>query len=127
MISVSFTGTRKGMTPAQTAQLHMVLGSLRNQQSTHANEFHHGAAEGADSQAETIARSHGWFTVAHPAGEDPLARNRLIVACGDILIAAPSGDKEQLRSGTWATVRYARAAGKPVIMLSRAEVWNEVA
>lgn len=57
--------------------------------------------------------------MVHPAGDDPLARNRRIVAAVDVLIAAPETDREELRSGTWATIRYARAAGKPVVMLSR--------
>ena len=49
----------------------------------------------------------------------PLVRNRNIVRAVDIMIAAPATDKEELRSGTWATVRYCRQARKPVIMLSR--------
>jgi hypothetical protein len=42
-----------------------------------------------------------------------LARNRDIVNESDRLITLPKGP-ETLRSGTWATVRYAVEAGKPV-------------
>ena len=48
-----------------------------------------------------------------------LERNRDIVDACDILIACPRTLKEELRSGTWATVRYARKVGKPVAIL-----WN---
>lgn len=124
-MKVGFTGTRSGMSAAQEAQLTFLL--LHGLNST-VTEFHHGAADGADSQAETLVNSlrsahphllghvriHRWLT-----DDKPLQRNRKIVAHVDILIAAPRRDLEQLRSGTWATVRYARAAGKPVVMLSR--------
>jgi nucleoside 2-deoxyribosyltransferase len=92
------------------------------------DEFHHGAAAGADEQAANAVSvaKQTWPNllaqaeiIPHPAGSDPLARNREIVDSIDILIAAPLKDDEELRSGTWATVRYARAAGKPVVMLSR--------
>lgn len=46
----------------------------------------------------------------------PLARNRTIAAA-DALIAAPKGFAEELRSGTWATVRYARALGRPILII----------
>ena len=44
-----------------------------------------------------------------------LVRNRAIVAEGiDGLIAAPKGWVEEQRSGTWATIRYARQAGRRI-------------
>jgi hypothetical protein len=33
------------------------------------------------------------------------------------VIAAPMSSAEILRSGTWATIRYARKAGKPVLII----------
>jgi len=42
-----------------------------------------------------------------------MARNRAIVADADVLIGAPPTDFEVKRSGTWATLRYMRKAGKP--------------
>jgi predicted Rossmann fold nucleotide-binding protein DprA/Smf involved in DNA uptake len=44
----------------------------------------------------------------------PLDRNRDIVDAAAVLIAAPKEMTETLRSGTWATVRYARKQGKQV-------------
>ena len=104
------------MSQAQKLQLHVVLEGLA------VDEFHNGAARGADEQAAKIALTHVLYresVIAHPTGPDPLVRNREIVAACDVLIAAPSEDKEQIRSGTWATVRYERAAMIPVVMLSR--------
>lgn len=43
-----------------------------------------------------------------------LWRNHQIVDATSALIAAPFGFEEELRSGTWATVRYARKLGRPV-------------
>jgi hypothetical protein len=34
-------------------------------------------------------------------------------------VACPRTDQEQRRSGTWATVRYARKVGKPVLIIGR--------
>lgn len=119
-----FTGTRRGMSPAQLRQLRKFLSWV----GVMMDEFHHGAAEGADTEADILLKHlklaspnlfAGVTIVPHPAGKDPLKRDREIVALVDLLIAAPAGDKEELRSGTWATVRYARAAGLPVVMLSR--------
>jgi predicted Rossmann fold nucleotide-binding protein DprA/Smf involved in DNA uptake len=45
-----------------------------------------------------------------------LERNHAIVNESDFLIAAPDGP-ETLRSGTWATVRYARKVGKRVLVI----------
>lgn len=53
----------------------------------------------------------------HYFNSDPLARNREIVARCDHLLACPAEPDEQIRSGTWATVRYARAAVKPITLL----------
>jgi nucleoside 2-deoxyribosyltransferase len=114
---VAFTGTRKGMTPAQRRQLRDVCYALRTM-----DEFHHGGAVGADTQAaEFVSTANYLRIVEHPAAGDPLARNRAMVEACDLLIAAPETNREVLRSGTWATVRYARKLGKPVVMLSRGE------
>jgi len=43
-----------------------------------------------------------------------LSRNRAIVDETEMLIATPAEFTEQQRSGTWSTVRYARACGKKV-------------
>lgn len=123
---VGFTGSRAGMSPGQLAALRVLLAD--------AAEFHHGDCVGADAQAHGIALEMGVPIVLHPpsdarlraycagAGmempEAPyLVRNRAIVNATDILVAAPDGP-ERVRSGTWATVRYARSAGRRVEVLA---------
>lgn len=49
--------------------------------------------------------------------KDYLPRNHDIVDVSEILLACPNEKKERLRSGTWATVRYARKQGKPVVLI----------
>lgn len=46
-----------------------------------------------------------------------LERNQNIVLQSDILVAVPSHNKEILRSGTWATVRFADRVGKLVLII----------
>jgi hypothetical protein len=46
-----------------------------------------------------------------------LVRNKDIVIETASLIAAPADPVEQLRSGTWSTVRFARQRGKPVFLI----------
>jgi hypothetical protein len=97
-------------------------------------EFHHGDCIGADVEAHEIARGIGCghiishpSTLAHMRGYmvadraaqplPPLDRNRVIVSETDLLVAAPADFIEQRRSGTWATVRYARAMQRPALIV----------
>lgn len=125
---VGFTGSRKGMTMSQHEQLARVLAWLRSGwqfESGEPLEFHHGNSPelGADQQAAAIAVRLGYTEYRHNpedrSSSAMLQRNREIVQSIDILVAAPEYNAEKLRSGTWATVRYARAAGLPIVMLSR--------
>lgn len=122
MSGVGFTGTQRGMTADQMVSVRKLL-QLFDQ-----NEFHHGGCLGADIQAATMARVLGYKTIRHP-GDNPakqdhrfldddyrvvlenLVRNHVIVDEVDVMIAAPGEVKEVLRSGTWATVRYAIKQG----------------
>jgi hypothetical protein len=78
---------------------------------------------GADLEAREIAETAGCVCSTHPPASRTaaalLARNRTIVDVSAILVAAPESDVEELRSGTWMTVRYARSRAKPVLMLTR--------
>lgn len=134
-MKVGFTGTREGMSFSQQEQLSLVMSLVHSEHM----EFHHGGASGADDEAD--AEAEKWIPrhriVVHPCPgvvrEDihdgrrwlevfpPLVRNRHIVDAAEILIAAPRRDREEQRSGTWATVRLARKKGLPVVMLSRGE------
>ena len=49
-----------------------------------------------------------------------LARNRSIVEAGQLLAAVPRFKHEEVRSGTWAAVRYARKRQKRLVVL-----WND--
>jgi len=130
---VGFTGTRKGMTQMQQDQLALALSCFYNPAG--ANELHVGGAAGADDEAWVAAEAAGYDVHVHPCPgvvrddlQDgavwhetfpPLERNRHIVAASDILVAAARTNTEEQRSGTWATVRYARDKGIPIVMLSR--------
>jgi len=102
----------------------------------HVTAFHHGDCIGADTQALRLVRElfpvcviHGWpqslipskvsynFCHIRHASMHPLDRNKRIVDASDLLIAAPKTETEQLRSGTWATVRYAKYRKKNVHIL----------
>lgn len=123
---VGFTGTQKGMTPAQATTLRSVLEHLKEKGFTH---FHHGDAIGADAQAHKIAKSVGYKIVLHPPDDDSkraftkgheerepkhyYKRNEDIVNESKTLIATPRSVNEQRRSGTWMTVRRADNAGRP--------------
>ena len=61
------------------------------------------------------ARCHGASEVHAP--NDPLARNDIIARECDELVAMPRVQQEELRSGTWATIRYALKYGKGVTII----------
>ena len=118
---LGFTGTRRGMTEQQRATLAALLRDRFGDEPTINDRLHHGNAIGADREAGLIAYILGYQNVPHrPRGtrsEDYLARNREIVDMVDELFAAPASTEEELRSGTWATIRYARKAGKLVTIV----------
>lgn len=126
---VGFTGTQQGMTVLQKVMFVGVLARLGPE------EFHHGDCIGADADAHAIVRRE-WpkcRIVIHPPDIDAkrawctgdfyckiksyIARNYDIVAVCEELVAAPKHRVEELRSGTWSTVRAARRAGKLVHMV----------
>lgn len=130
-----FTGTREGMTRRQREAVfalladrlnHMTMGETR-----FADWFHHGCCVGADEQAHELARRLELLTEGHPPVDQSrmallicdrmnrprsfMRRNYEIVQSVVEVIAAPRGMHEEPRhSGTWATVRLARRAGRLV-------------
>lgn len=112
---IGFTGTQEGLSQIQRASLTVLLGS--------AGTFHHGDCVGADAEAHSIAARLDLRLISHPPTiqtkrafttnqetrvEKPyLERNRAIVDESNFIIACPKGP-EELRSGTWSTVRYAK-------------------
>jgi len=135
-MKISFTGTRKGMTERQKSELSVLLIGLAPALYGVKNYFTHGGAHGADTDAHEIAMLNNCEVFIMPGSESQslywfdtmrfrncyspkpyLERNRDIVEDGEILIAAPKSLIEEIRSGTWATIRYARKMGKPIIIL----------
>jgi hypothetical protein len=131
-VRVGFTGTRRGLTIVQQNVLRAELAHL------HPQLLVHGACIGADNEADQIAVELGIPRLVYPSTArtrildsvlqaraaltilnplPPLVRDKLIVAASEVVIACPWQYTEQRRSGTWATVRYARAAGRPVIII----------
>jgi hypothetical protein len=131
LLSIGFTGSRTGMGPERQTQLERLL---RRMSEGGRFVFHHGDCVGADAEAHAVARELGAWIVAHPAyplghpmraGRDAdvvlptrpsLARNAVIVASADEMVATPNGPEVQ-RSGTWSTIRAAWRAGLPVHLL----------
>ena len=96
--------------------------------------LHHGDCVGGDALAHAHARMLRQSITIHPpdtpgyrawcVGNEQrpqrpyLTRNRTIVDSCDVLVALPKTPaREELRSGTWATVRYARKQGVRVIVI----------
>jgi len=126
-MNVSFTGTQAGLTSQQVTMLTRLIVNLRDTGTT----FHHGDCIGADAQASVVvSQLTAWRIIAHPCDIDrkrawttaheyrpvkkPLPRNRDLVKECDLLVACPGTMYEVLRSGTWATVRYAHEQGRAV-------------
>lgn len=123
---IGFTGTREGMTKLQRLALEWLLDDRFG-------EFHHGDCVGADAEAHAIATAAKFKTHSHPPDNETmraftkasveheplpyLERNKAIVHACSTLIAAPATTAEHIRSGTWSTVRYARANGVPVAVI----------
>ncbi len=129
MIHIGFTGTQIGMTDPQLDTVRCIL---------HGVNFtaHHGCCIGADAEFHGIVRSIPKPLVLHPstsvrktmpcdldsrytwrAPMPPLIRNRIIVRECDILLACPKDYTMQLRSGTWATVRYAADVNRRIVIV----------
>jgi hypothetical protein len=126
---VGFTGTREGISQAQSEILSTLLQRVHRPKA----QFWHGNCEGADTQAAILADQIGFITVAWP-GPDPkrwgdytskimntpdmyLSRNKTIVDGCQLLIACPLQVKMITRSGTWSTVRYAKKRNKTTFMI----------
>lgn len=132
MLDIGVTGTQAGGTPQQLLVLRELL------RPAEILTLHHGDCIGVDAQAHEIMRSMPRRTgfgriIIHPP-DDPgrrafcqgdavweerpyLERNRDIAKAASLLIVVPSQMTEVLRSGTWATARYAYKAGKLVLVI----------
>lgn len=132
IMKIGFTGTRQGCTEEQLKTLSAIFASI-GLSAEHQPELHHGDCVGADAQAVELANAVGFWTVCHPPTNpklrarltsdeirlpfDYLDRNHNIVNETDLLIVCPKNETEELRSGTWATYRYARRRGKMIVLI----------
>jgi len=83
-----------------------------------ATEIHvHPATIRGTDIVDVDPRFVGSVTTMHYDPRPPLVRNRDIVDATDMLIAAPATRKEVLRSGTWATIRYAKKMKKWIYII----------
>lgn len=129
-MKVGFTGNQHGMTDAQKEWIRNAFSKIRGPW-----EFHHGDCIGSDAEAHDIALEFGAKIVLHPPWvpykrafkegwwqlrpkRNYLDRNKDIVNESSVLIGMPREDEEQLRSGTWSTIRYARNRLLPVRIIS---------
>lgn len=133
VISYGFTGTQVGMTGAQRDRVWKIMVDAVGEYGRQGIEARHGDCIGADRDFHSICRTLGLWIVGYPpvvsgkrawcdfdSEREPreyLERNRDIVNASDVLVACPAGVVEELRSGTWSTVRYARKAGIPVMLV----------
>ncbi len=108
----------------------MLTDFVRGDASELAPQFHMGLCIGSDVEAAAIARVLGFWITGWPCTitskrayfrcddehipAPPLERNHSIVNVTERLIATPKEMEEVLRSGTWATIRYAKKMRKPV-------------
>jgi len=126
---LGFTGSQNGMSVHQTSNLKAFF------KNNNVTKFHHGGCVGADTEAHYIALTFLDVKdiIVHPCNighkqnafhgttiickvKKPLTRNHDIVDASTELVATPQGE-EILRSGTWATIRYARKMSKLVTII----------
>jgi hypothetical protein len=142
--AIGMSGTREGMTPAQFAQMKMLLAQFRRLETV--QFFDHGDCIGADDQMDDAAWDLGYHIRIHPPFDakyrafchhkpgrkagDPRCqvraphayrlRNLNIIKATQILLAAPKDMHllhHKLHGGTWTTIRYARARGQPLAIV----------
>ena len=138
-LRIGFTGSRDGMTNQQEAAFVFLMLGLNTERALLDKdkiEFHHGCCIGADTIASKLFSRCNFpkWIVAHPPTDNRmigknyqynlikqakpyLVRNKSIVDNADMLIACPKTCKEEQRSGTWSTIRYARKKDKIVIII----------
>jgi len=136
MATIGFTGTRAGMNQAQKILITTYLKEHRP------DAVAHGDCIGADKDFDDICADMSILRYAFPGDipsmrantgaiqfqmpKPPLERNKDIVHYSDEMLACPKEMHEVLRSGTWATIRAARRAGKRVHIFYRDGTAKEV-
>ena len=129
MVEIGFTGSRNGCTDKQVETITRLLLWLDP------TKVHHGDCVGADERFHNLVREllPSTAIIIHPPSNDTMRayckgdnirppapyieRNHNIVDETTILIATPAQSNEVLRSGTWATIRYARKRFKTLYVI----------
>ena len=150
-MSIGVTGTRGIVSSAQAKMMDNLVSSL----GPGGVEVHHGDCIGVDlAFHKSAVTMKGWSIVIHPPlipryraycdllhshnrmayiavldAESYLERNHMIVDNSEVLFAYPKEDTvdpdKHMRSGTWATVRYALADGLSVVLgLPTGAMWE---
>lgn len=133
-MKLGFTGTQIGMTPMQLLRVAQIIAK------NPITESHSGDCIGADKEfldliqlantnksypaittyghipSNDSKRAFGKYTTEHTP-KPYIARNHDIVNDSDVMIGTPKEHDEQLRSGTWATIRYAKKTGKKLVIV----------
>jgi len=130
---LGFTGSRKGMTDDQKAAVFLDMRHRLDYFFCMDWVVVHGDCVGADAEFDSICRTLDFDRYKRP-GKGPrkyrantsarylsvprpyLERNRAIVMDSDEMIAAPNTMRNVVRSGTWATIRYAVTAEMPIMV-----------
>lgn len=133
-VVLGVTGTQEGMSVAQRKAVIQWLQDLGP------TSAHHGGCIGVDEEVHEllIKVCANCIINVHPASDvsrlkvakikagdtvtiwkaaPPLKRNRLIVGSSTEMLVLPKEQEEQLRSGTWATYRYARKGLRKVTII----------
>jgi len=127
---LALTGTRYGMTLQQQQQVTSILQRLQP------DSVVHGGCRGADTDFHGLVLSYQpqmpitiypgdatqaaapWPGLCDVRPVKPyLRRNKDIVNTADTILATPRGFREELRSGTWAAIRFAEKVGKPIFII----------
>lgn len=138
-IVLSFTGRSDGMNEYQMDLVYQLCGFSFPVWGYKIVEAHHGDCIGADAQFHDIISAFTDNIVIHPAlnpqyrafchantilpPKKALDRDDDMARICDIMLATPPTDEEILRSGTWATIRYAKKHKKKIYIVQPKGEW----
>lgn len=138
-MKIGFTGTRNGMNEIQAKTLVQLFTGFREFDKK-ITEFYLGDCVGADMQSGHLIFKHaknpfkcyllpcditalqGHLEKQYPScirlpEKPPLERNEDLVRPIEVLFATPKEHEEQIRSGTWHTIRQAKKQGKDIYII----------
>lgn len=124
---VGFSGTQNGMSDSQIETIRELL------LNSNFEIAGHGDCIGSDADFHELSRERGLWMVGYPPfnyqkrafcefdeerrPNEYLIRNKHIVDDSDSMLFTPRGFKEELRSGTWSTIRYNEKKQNPKVIV----------